>query len=263
MKVVFGKYVDNNSFLTKIDARIKLLMTVTLMVISFLNLNFYVYLGYFAFILLVTLLSKLSLKPIVSFFKNTWLLILIILVINVLIGGNHLLFSLGNFNFYLDGIIDTVYIVLRILMILMISSLLTSSTSPNELTYGMEFYLTPLKLFKVDIHDAALMMSIAIRFVPTLLEEADKIMKAQTSRGVDFKHGGLIKKMSAIISIIIPLFMSCFEKSEDLSEAMIVKGYGIGTRSKYKRNTNLTLNIVVTILFVFIITSVFVINGVI
>ena len=263
MKVIFGKYVDNNSFLTKVDVRIKLFITLLLMVISFFNLNFYVYLGYFLVVLLITLLAKLSLKPILTFFKNTWVLITIILIINLLVSGGSVLFSIGKVNVYLNGIVDTVYIVLRILMILMISSLLTSSSRPSELTYGMEFYLKPLKFTGVDTHEIALMMSIAIRFVPTLLEEADRIMKAQTSRGADFEHGKLVDKMSATTSLIVPLFMSCFEKSVDLSEAMVVRGYGIGKRSEYPRKKNIFLDTVVIIVIVLFIVSLFVINGVI
>jgi energy-coupling factor transport system permease protein len=145
----------------------------------------------------------------------------------------------------------------------MISSLLTSSSRPSELTYGMEFYLKPLKFTGVDTHEIALMMSIAIRFVPTLLEEADRIMKAQTSRGADFEHGKLVDKMSATTSLIVPLFMSCFEKSVDLSEAMVVRGYGIGKRSEYPRKKNIFLDTVVIIVIVLFIVSLFVINGVI
>ena len=263
MKVIFGKYVDNNSFLTKVDVRIKLFITLLLMVISFFNLNFYVYLGYFLVVLLITLLAKLSLKPILTFFKNTWVLITIILIINLLVSGGSVLFSIGKVNVYLNGIVDTAYIVLRILMILMISSLLTSSSRPSELTYGMEFYLKPLKFTGVDTHEIALMMSIAIRFVPTLLEEADRIMKAQTSRGADFEHGKLVDKMSATTSLIVPLFMSCFEKSVDLSEAMVVRGYGIGKRSEYPRKKNIFLDTLVIIVIVLFIVSLFVINGVI
>jgi len=247
MKVIFGKYVDNNSFLTKVDVRFKLFATLFLMIISFFNLNFYVYVGYFLSILMITVLAKLSLKPLLSFLKNTWFLIFVILIINVLVSGRNILFSVGNINVYTNGIIDTVYIVLRILLILMISSLLTSSSRPSELTYGMEFYLTPLKLINIDTHEIALMMSIAIRFVPTLLEEADRIMKAQRSRGVNFERGKLTERMNAMLSLIVPLFMSCFEKSVDLSEAMIVKGYGVNKRSVYPRKRHVLIDIIAII----------------
>ena len=117
----------------------------------------------------------------------------------------------------------------------MISNLLTATTTPQELTYAMEFYLYPLKIFKINVHEIALMMSIALRFIPTLLEEVDRIMKAQTSRGVDFKHGKYLEKLKALVSIIIPLFISCFQRADELTDAMIVKGYGMGKRSRYKR----------------------------
>jgi energy-coupling factor transport system permease protein len=106
-------------------------------------------------------------------------------------------------------------------------------------------------------------MSIAIRFIPTLLEESDKIIKAQTSRGVDFKHGKYLEKTKAMVSIVVPLFVSCFEKSEDLSEAMLVKGYGMGKRSEYKREAHKVINIFSIIACASIIALCFVLNGVI
>ena len=263
MNIVFGKYIDNGSILTKVSAKIKLLLTTLLMIMSFISFNFYVYLGFSLLIVLLTFIGKLSVKPIWTFLKSIWVLVLIVLVINVLIGNGYVLFSIGHLNFYLNGIVDTVYIVLRLINILLISNLLTATTNPGELTYALEFYLKPLRVFSIDPHDIAIMMSIAIRFIPTLLEESDKIIKAQTSRGVDFKHGKYLEKTKAMVSIVVPLFTSCFEKSEDLSEAMLVKGYGMGKRSEYKREAHKVINIFAIIACVAIIALCFVLNGVI
>lgn len=263
MKMIFGKYIENNSWLSKIDARIKLVMILCLMILSFVNFNFFIYVGLFLSVVIFTLVGKLTLKPIVSFFKGMWLILLILLVINVLTSSNYIFLELGVLKFSFEGIIDTLYITLRLLNILLISNLLTASTNPSELTYAIEFYLVPLKLFKVDIHEIALMMSIAIRFVPTLMEEADKIMKAQTSRGASFDKGKYGDKIKSMISLIVPLFTSCFEKSDDLSEAILVKGYGIGTRSKYIRSNHIIINVISVVVFLSLITTMFVLNGVI
>lgn len=263
MKMIFGKYIENNSWLTKIDARIKLIMILCLMILSFVNLHIFVYIGLFASILIFTLLGKLSLKPVLSFFKGMWLLLAILFVINVLTGNGYVFLNIGTVNFYFSGIVDTLYITLRLLNIILVSNLLTATTNPGELTHAIEFYLLPLKMFKVDIHEVALMMSIAIRFVPTLMEEADRIVKAQTSRGASFEHGRYVDKMKAMISLIVPLFTSCFEKSDDLSEAMLVKGYGIGVRSKYIRSKHYSVDVISGIVFCLFITSIIIVNGVI
>lgn len=233
--LIFGKYINNNSFLTKMDARVKLLAMILLVVFCFINFNLYAFFGLFIVLVLLTIVGKLKFKPLLKIIKHMWFFMLILLVINVLTVTGEVLFQIGDFIIYKEAITETVYIFLRLIMILMVSNLLTASTTPNELTYAMEFYLTPLKVFKININEIALMMSIALRFIPTLLEEVDRIMKAQTSRGVDFKYGKYKEKLSALTSIIIPLFISCFERADDLSEAMVVKGYGKGKRTKYKR----------------------------
>lgn len=263
MKTIFGKYIENGSLLTKIDARIKLLATLCLMILTFINFNIFVYMGLFVAIILLTLIGKLRLSPIVSFFKGMWIILLLLLIVNVLTGNEYLLFNIGYVGFYLDGFIDTIYIILRLLNIIMISNLLTSTTNPSELTYAVEFYLTPLKVFNVDVHDIALMMSIAIRFIPTLMEEADKIMKAQTSRGASFDNGSYGDKIRSMISLIVPLFTSCFEKSDDLSEAILIKGYGIEKRSRYIREKHLITNIVSIFVFALFVALMFITNGVI
>lgn len=234
-KLIFGKYVNNNSFLTKMDARVKLLAMIVLVVFCFINFNLIAFSSLFVILILLTIVGKLKFKPLLKIIKHMWFLMLILLVINIFTMTGEVLFSIGDFIIYKEAIIETIYIFLRLVMILMVSNLLTATTTPNELTYAMEFYLSPLRIFKVNVNEIALMMSIALRFIPTLLEEVDRIMKSQTSRGVDFKYGKYREKLSALTSIIIPLFISCFERADDLSEAMVVKGYGKGKRSKYKR----------------------------
>ena len=234
-KVIFGKFINNNSLLTKLDARFKLFMMLALVVFCFLDFGLVAYLGLFSILVILTFIGKLKFKPLLKLIKHMWMFLLMLLIINLLTITGEVWFTIGKVIIYKEAIIETFYIFLRLVMILMISNLLTASTTPNDLTYAIEFYLTPLKIFKVNVSEIALMMSIALRFIPTLLEEVDRIMKSQTSRGVDFKYGKYSEKLRALTSIIIPLFISCFERADDLSDAMVVKGYGMGARSRYKR----------------------------
>ena len=245
--LIFGKYVNNSSFLTKLDARVKLFLMLVLVVTCFLDFNIVSYTCLFVVLIGFTMVGKLKFKPLLKIIKHMWFLMTILLVINLLTITGEVWFSIGDFMVYKDAVIETVYIFLRLIMILMISNLLTASTTPQELTYAMEFYLYPLKVFNINIHEIALMMSIALRFIPTLLEETDRIMKAQTSRGVDFQNGKYFEKLRALTSIIIPLFISCFQRADELTDAMIVKGYGMGERSKYKR-LKVTYNDIIAIL---------------
>lgn len=261
--IIFGKFIDNKSILTKLDARFKLFAMLALVVFCFLDLSLFSYSILFLVVVGFTIIGKLKFKPILKLIKHMWFFMLILLIINLFTITGKELFSIGKFVVYKEAILETIYIFLRLVMILMISNLLTASTNPTELTYAIEFYLTPLKLFKVNVSEIALMMSIALRFIPTLLEEIDRIMKAQTSRGVDFKYGKYSEKLRALTSIIIPLFISCFERADDLSEAMVVKGYGMGKRSKYKR-LSLTYRDLIALLGLVIILIVIVwLNGVI
>ena len=149
-------------------------------------------------------------------------------------------------------------------MLLMISSLLSCSTTPSELTYAFEFYLKPLKLFKVNIHEIAIMISIALRFIPTLFEEMERIKKAQTSRGIDFKNGKYSDKIRGITSLIIPLFISCFDKADELTNAMIMRGYdSTSTRSKYKRLSTSKFDLVGILFFALFLGIIILLNEVI
>ena len=139
------------------------------------------------------------------------------------------------FNLYLNAIYNTVYTFFRIVLMLSFSLILTSTTRPMDLTYALEWYLYPLKLIKIPIHIIVMIISLALRFIPTLLEETDRIMKAQASRGVDFENGKFIEKVRAIISLIVPLFISAIQRSSELADAMEVRGYDPeGKRTRYR-----------------------------
>ena len=261
--MILGKYVNNNSFLTKLDARFKLFAMTTLLVFSFLNFNIQTYLILFGFVVVLMLIGKLSFKPLLKVIGSMWFLMLLVLTINIFTIKGEALLEIGKFIVYKDSIIETIYIFLRLILIIMISNLFTGSTAPSDITYALEFYLTPLKIFKIDINEIALMMSIALRFIPTLFEEIERITKAQTSRGVDFKYGKYSEKLKALSSVFIPLFVSCFKRADDLTDAMIVKGYGNGKRSKYKRLRIGLRDIFSIIMLLVVLASLVYLNGVI
>ena len=148
-------------------------------------------------------------------------------------------------------------------MLLMISTLLSSSTTPSELTYALEFYLNPLKVFKINIYEIAIMVSIALRFIPTLLDEMERIKKAQTSRGIDFENGKYLDKLRGLTSLIIPLFISCFDKADELTNAMVARGYDSDMpRSRYNHLSITKFDFVAIGSFVVSLVLIIVLNGV-
>ena len=163
------------------------------------------------------------------------LFIIYIFIPNATYNPDHIAFYIGTYGINYDAFFQVGYIFIRIVMMLMITMILTSTTSPMNLTYGLEWYMSPLKLVKFPAHIVAMTLSIALRFIPTLLDETDRIIKAQSSRGVDFQRGGFIKRFGAIISLIIPLFVSAINRSEELSNAMEARGYDpYAKRSRYR-----------------------------
>lgn len=262
--ITFGKYINNYSFLTKIDARVKILMMVILLVFCFVDFNIIGFSLLFLLLCLLMVIGKLSFKPLLKIVKHMWLLFLMLLIINIFTIKGEVLFQIGDFYVYKESIFQTIYIFIRIVMLLMISSLLSSSTTPSELTYALEFYLKPLKIFKINVYEIAIMVSIALRFIPTLLDEMERIKKAQTSRGIDFENGKYRDKLRGLTSLIIPLFISCFDKADELTNAMIARGYNDGmARSKYK-HLILSRRDFVAVFFVIVsLVSIILVNGVV
>lgn len=235
--VVFGRYQNKDTLVHKLDVRVKLFLMIALMVLVFLPFKAYSFAFLFLFLIISLVIAKVNFISIYRVVKPMRFMFIILLIINVLtIREGRVLFDINNFLVYDTPIYQTVYIVFRIIMLLMISTLLTSTSKPTELTYGIRFYLKPLTIFKINTHEIAIMISIALRFIPTLLEETNKIMKSQTSRGVDFKYGKFKEKTLGITSLIVPLFVSSFEKADDLAIAMLSRGYDSDkARSEYRR----------------------------
>lgn len=262
-KFILGKFQDNDSFINKMDARVKIFIMIFLLVLTLLPFKLFRFVFLFLFLLILFAFAKIKLTSIFKIIKPMIFMFVILLIINVFaIKEGMVLFRVGDFLLYDQAIYQTVFIVFRIIMILMISTLLTSSTNPTDLTYAIEFYLKPLKLFKINIHEIAITISIAIRFIPTLVEEAQIIMKAQTSRGIDFEYGKVKDKLLAVTSLIIPLFIICFDKADDLSNAMITRGYNsTAPRSKYKRLKTTKYDLIGLVVFSLFVTA-FILLGV-
>ena len=231
--ITFGRYIARDTPIHHLDARNKLLMMILLFVCIFLHFNLWttnLIIGglILIFLFITMLMAKVSLKDLFKSLKAMWFLVIFLLVIYIFIPNTtytHVAFSIGSYNIYWDSFYQCGYIVLRLIMMLCITMVLTSSTKPMDLTRGLEWGMTPLKAIKFPAHEIAMTISIALRFIPTILEETKRIMKAQESRGVDFVHGSLRSKFRAIISLIIPLFVSAIERSEELANAMEARGY--------------------------------------
>ena len=165
-------------------------------------------------------------------FMLTFLLIINLLVVR----EGSILFTIGSFAIYSGAVSQTLYIVVRLALMIMITTILTATTKPLELTLAIEDLLKPFQVIHVPAHEIAMMISIALRFIPTLIEETQRIMKAQASRGVDMENGKLMEKVRAILSLIVPLFVSAFQRAEDLAYAMEARGYIPNRpRSRYKQ----------------------------
>ena len=235
-KLLLGRYLQGDSFIHRLDPRTKFLATFLFIIIVFLANNWLTY-----FILAIfTILALLASKIPMSFFWNgvkplLWVILFTVVLQMVFTTGGDVYVEWAFIKITSYGVINAIFIFLRFMFIIFISTLMTLTTPPLQIADAMESIMKPLGKIGVPVHEIALMLSIALRFVPTLMDEAQKIMNAQRARGVDFGEGNLFEQMKAIIPILIPLFVSSFNRAEDLATAMEARGYQGGTgRSKYR-----------------------------
>lgn len=225
--IAFGQYCEGKSFLHRMDPRWKLVLAVAYIVIIFLAKNVIS----FALLALsavgLILLSGINPKIVIRSLRPLLVIICITSLINIFwLKGETLLLSLGPVEIYLEGIYNAILIVVRVILLVSVTSLmLTYTTTPIALTDGLEQLLAPLAYIKLPVHDFSMMMTIALRFIPTLLEETEKIMNAQKARGADFSSGSLSKRAKALVPILIPLFVSAFRRAEELAVAMECRCY--------------------------------------
>lgn len=234
--LALGRYVPFDTLIHRLDPRVKMLALIGLMVAIFLPLGLLGY-GFMAVIIYVLLrMTKINVKSIFKSLKPMWFMILFLLFFNVLlIKTGPIAFHVFGFAVYTKALTQTLSIFVRLALMISLTTILTVSTKPLQLTYAIEFYLTPLKVIRFPAHEIAMTLSIALRFIPTLLEETERIIKAQTSRGVDLAQGKIGEKVRAIVALIIPLFISAFQRSEELANAMESRGYNpSGKRTRYR-----------------------------
>ena len=235
--IALGRYLPLNTFTHKLDPRFKIMGMLLLMVSVFFPSGFIGYGVIAVFVLTSLLLTKISLKMILKSMKPMIFMLSFLFVINALvIRTGYVLFSLYSFTLYSDAVFQTLYIMVRLTLMIVITTLLTVSTKPMDLTLGIEDLLSPFKRIGLPSHEIAMMISIALRFIPTLIDETNRIMKAQASRGVDLKEGSFKEKIMAILSLIVPLFVSSFQRAEELADAMEARGYVVAQhRTRYKQ----------------------------
>lgn len=233
--ITIGQYFPGASPIHKMDSRMKIILTITLIVTIFICKNVFSLAAFVLFTLALIAVSKIPFKTILKSIKPLVIIICITAVLNLFYGEGEPLVQLGRFKITLDGIETAVFMAVRIVTLVVISSLLTYTTSPTELTDALERLLKPLKVFKIDVHAISMTMTIALRFIPTLIEEIDKIMSAQKSRGAEMDSGGLIHRAKALIPVLIPLFVSAFRRANELAYAMECRCYRGGEgRTKMK-----------------------------
>ncbi len=235
--IALGRYLPLNTFTHKLDPRFKIMGMLFLMVAVFFPSGFIGYGVIGAFVLIALLFTKISIKMILKSMKPMVFMLSFLFVINALvIRTGYVVFSLYGFTLYQDAVIQTLYIMTRLTLMIIITTLLTVSTKPMDLTLGIEDLLSPFKKIGLPSHEIAMMISIALRFIPTLIDETNRIMKAQASRGVDLKEGSFKEKIMAILSLIVPLFVSSFQRAEELADAMEARGYVVAQhRTRYKQ----------------------------
>ncbi len=238
--ITLGQYFPGNSLIHRMDPRMKVLLTLVFIVFIFIATNFQ---GLGLMILMMVTVLRLSEVPLRQYLKSLKAVLFIVaftFVLNLFYGGGPTVWQCRFPHFTMriteGGISNAVFVAVRIFSLILFSSVLTFTTSPTQLTDAMERLMKPLKVFHVKVHEIAMMMTIALRFVPTLLEETDKIMNAQKARGADLESGGFMQRVKSLIPILIPLFVSSFRRAYDLAMAMECRCYHGGEgRTKMKQ----------------------------
>lgn len=234
--ITIGQYYPANSKLHRLDPRVKIMCTLFYLISLFLLKNIWGYAVATLFLAVVIKISKVPLKFIVKGLKPIVMLLMITVIFNLfLTTGGEVLVKVWIFKITEEGLRTAVFMAIRLIYLIIGSSLMTFTTTPNALTDGIERLLWPFNKIKVPVHEIAMMMSIALRFIPILLEETDKIMKAQIARGADLESGNIIQKAKSMIPILVPLFVSAFRRANDLAMAMEARCYRGGEgRTKMK-----------------------------
>lgn len=227
--IAIGQYFPGNSPVHKLDPRMKIILLIAYIVFIFVTFNYFA-LGLITLsVLTVVAITKIPVRMYVKGLKAIIFIVLFTSVLNLFYGTGDPVWQFGFLKITMAGINNAVFVSVRIVSLILISCVLTFTTSPTDLTDAIERLMKPLTVFHVKVHEIAMMMTIALRFVPTLLEETEKIMNAQKARGADMESGGVVKRIKALIPVLIPLFVSAFRRAYDLAVAMECRCYKGGS----------------------------------
>lgn len=223
--VIMGQYYPAQSPVHAMDPRAKIILAVVFMVVLFLGNSFWAFLVMGGFAALAIVLSKVPIKMLIRGLRPIVFILVFTLGLHLFLTPGPEMFRIGPIVGTWSGLIQGLFIGVRLIILIMFTSLLTLTTSPIELTDGLEDLLKPFRKIGVPAHELAMMMTIALRFIPTLLEEAERIMRAQMARGADFESGNLVRRSKALVPLLVPLFISAFRRADDLAMAMEARGY--------------------------------------
>jgi energy-coupling factor transport system permease protein len=235
--VSFGQYYPTESFVHNLDPRVKFLLVLAYIVAVFLVEKLYSFLAVLVWLFVVILVSKVPLLKILKSLKSIILIVVFTAILNVFFNpSGQVLWAWQKIIISVGGLELAAKLSLRIFFLVVGTSIITFTTTPMALTDGLESLMSPLKLIKVPVHDIAIIMNIALRFIPILMEEVDKIMMAQKARGAAFDNGGLIKRARALLPVLIPLFVSAFRRADELALALDARCYNATpNRTRYKK----------------------------
>lgn len=249
--ITLGQYYQTDSIIHKLDPRVKLVTTICFILSLFIVDNVIGYLIGTLFLACIIALSKVPVKFMVRGMKSILILLIMAVVFNLFLTEGEAIVTIWKLHITKEGVILAGKMAARLVLLIMGSSVMTLTTTPNQLTDGLEKLLKPLHTIRVPVHEIAMMMSIALRFIPILLEETDKIMKAQIARGADFETGNLVQKAKNMVPLLVPLFVSAFRRANDLATAMEARCYRGGdgrTKMKpliYRRRDYLAYGVVI------------------
>ncbi|WP_188456402.1 energy-coupling factor transporter transmembrane component T family protein [Virgibacillus oceani] len=257
--LIIGQYVPGNSIVHRLDPRTKITVIFFFVFIVFFANSVFSYATLTVFALTTVFITRIPIRYIMKGLTPVWFLIVFTFILHLIVTKEGtVLFHIFGFNIYSGALIQGFAISMRFFLLILVTSLLTLTTTPIEITDAIEDMLHPLKKIKFPVHELALMMSISLRFIPTLMQETEKISRAQASRGVDFKTGPLKERIKAVVPLLVPLFVSAFKRAEELAMAMEARGYQGGEgRSKLRELKIEKIDIAVYLLFALAVAIVF------
>ncbi|WP_100012674.1 energy-coupling factor transporter transmembrane component T family protein [Lentibacillus sediminis] len=258
--LIIGQYVPGNSLVHRLDPRTKITIIFFFVIVVFVANNVPSYGIVTAFALGAMFTSRVPIRYILKGLTPVWFLIIFTFILHLFVTKEGtLFFDFFIFEFYTGGVIQGFAISLRFFLLILVTSLLTLTTTPIEITDAIEEMLDPLKKVRFPVHELALMMSISLRFIPTLMQETEKISKAQSSRGVDFRTGPIKERIKAVVPLLVPLFVSAFKRAEELAMAMEARGYQGGEgRSKLRALKVEKRDILIYLLFAAVVAGLFI-----